>query len=130
MVSLKIIQASNEALKDQPSGIIAVFAGATAGIGLGTLKAFVKHANAPKAYIIGRSKIKCSPILDELKALNPEATFVFLEAQIALITEVDRVCNLIKQKEERVDLLVMSPGYLTAARREGKLPYHPPTVLR
>jgi UDP-N-acetylmuramoylalanine-D-glutamate ligase len=91
MVSIEDIQASNEALRGIPPGLVTVFAGATAGIGLGTLKAFIKHANAPKAYIIGRSKIKFSPILDELKVLNTEATFVFLEAQITLIREADRV---------------------------------------
>lgn len=63
MVNIEAILASNTLLSDpttlsSQSGLTFVFAGATAGIGLSTLKAFAKHAVNPTAYIIGRSRAK------------------------------------------------------------------------
>jgi hypothetical protein len=56
MVSITDIRVSNESLKRGHSRLVAVFAGATAGIGLNSLKQLAKHANAPRVYMIGRSK--------------------------------------------------------------------------
>lgn len=118
MVSLSDIRNSNKSLQDLPPGIVAVFAGATSGIGLGTLKALAKHASAPRAYIIGRSKEKASHIIDKLKLVNPMATFVFIEGQFSLIKDVDRMCEEIKKFETHVDILCMSPGYLSFGGRQ------------
>ena len=57
MVANKIIHASNAQISAEP-GLTFVFAGATAGIGLSTLKAFARRAVRPTAYIIGRTKAK------------------------------------------------------------------------
>jgi len=119
MVSLKDIRNSNHALQSLPPGLVAVFAGGTAGIGLGTLKAFAKNVNGPKAYIIGRSKEKASHIIDQLKIINPMGTFVFLEGQISLIKEVDRICEEIQKLETHIDILCMSPGYISLNGRHG-----------
>ncbi|RAL62318.1 hypothetical protein DID88_004884 [Monilinia fructigena] len=94
-------------------GIVAVFAGATSGIGMGTLKAFIKNANAPKAYIIGRSESAAASLLEDLRLSNASATLNFLPGEISLIKEVDRLCNEIKSKEKRVNFIFLSPGYLS-----------------
>lgn len=120
MASLSDIRNSNKSLSDLPPGIVAVFAGATSGIGLGTLKALAKHANAPRAYIIGRSKEKAPHIIDKLKLVNPMATFVFIEGQFSLIKDVDKMCEEIKRFETHVDILCMSPGYVGLGGRRGK----------
>jgi len=112
MVSLKTVRASNALLSSSP-GLTVVFAGATSGIGLAVLKTLAKYGNAPKAYIIGRSLQKFQPHLDELKSLNPEGAWVFLEAQITSLNETKRACEEIKSKESKVDVLCLSPGYLT-----------------
>ncbi|KAJ8064334.1 hypothetical protein OCU04_006678 [Sclerotinia nivalis] len=93
--------------------MVAVFAGATSGIGMGTLKAFVKYANAPKAYIIGRSKLAAGPLVNGLRLSNPSATLCFLEGEISLIREVDRLCDEVKRKEEKVDFALLSAGCLS-----------------
>src|ERR1700759_5030072 len=110
MVNIKDIRNSNCSLQSLPPGLVAVFAGATVGIGLGTLQQFAKYVNGPKAYIIGRSREKASHIIDHLKTINPMGTFVFIEGQISLIKEVDRICVEIKKLENHVDILCMSPG--------------------
>jgi NADP-dependent 3-hydroxy acid dehydrogenase YdfG len=120
MVSITDVRASNESLKSQPQGLVAVFAGATAGIGLHTLKQLSKYATAPRVYMIGRSRAKAATLLDELKVINPEGTYVFSEGEFSLVKDVDRFSEEIKKAEERVDILCMSPGYLSFAGREGK----------
>ena len=96
-----------------------MFAGATAGIGLGTLTQFAKDANAPIAFIIGRSKEKGREIVDQLKNINPKGTFYFIQAQFSLPYEVDRVTMEIKKLTTHVDILCLSTGYLTLKRRKG-----------
>ncbi|TEY45016.1 hypothetical protein BOTCAL_0337g00140 [Botryotinia calthae] len=114
MVAINAVRASNAALKATGApGVVAVFAGATSGIGMGTLKAFIKYANAPKAYIIGRSESAAGRLLKYLKLSNPSATLNFLEGEISLIKEVDRLCDEIKRKEEKVDIVFLSAGYLS-----------------
>jgi NAD(P)-dependent dehydrogenase (short-subunit alcohol dehydrogenase family) len=119
MVNLKDIRNSNRALQYLPPGLVAVFAGATSGIGLATLKQFAKYANGPRAYIIGRSKENAAHIIDQLKIINPMGTFVFIEGQISLIKEVDRIFEEIEKLENYVDILCMSPGYLSLGGRHG-----------
>ncbi|KAH8665240.1 hypothetical protein BGZ60DRAFT_432476 [Tricladium varicosporioides] len=117
MVKLSTIRKSNAQLQSLPPGIVAVFAGATSGIGLGTLKQFAKCANGPKAYIIGRSHEKGRHIVDQLKLLNPMGSFTFIEAQMSRIAEVDRVCEEIMKLESHVDILCMSMGYQSLGGR-------------
>jgi NADP-dependent 3-hydroxy acid dehydrogenase YdfG len=121
MVNIKDVRKSNLAFKlsGHTSGLVAVFVGATSGVGMGTLKQFAKYATAPKVYVIGRSKTGATPLLNELKALNPEATFAFIETEISLIKNVDLACDEIKSKEKKVDILFMSPGYLSFDGRQG-----------
>jgi len=70
--------------------------------------------------MIGRSRAKAATLLDELKVINPEGTYVFSEGEFSLVKDVDRFSEEIKKAEERVDILCMSPGYLSFAGREGK----------
>ncbi|KAK0387692.1 hypothetical protein NLU13_3937 [Sarocladium strictum] len=57
MVTLKHVQASNSRVAQSlPAGLVAVFAGATSGIGELALKSFAKYTNRPKIYFIGRSQ--------------------------------------------------------------------------
>ena len=120
MVNITAVRASNASFKDSKESLTALFVGATSGIGMGTLKQFAKHAYAPKVYIVGRSKNAASDLLDELTSSNPQATFVFLEAEISLMRKVDEVCEEIKTKEKKLDILFMSPGYLSFEGRNGK----------
>jgi NADP-dependent 3-hydroxy acid dehydrogenase YdfG len=121
MVNIKDVRKSNLAFKlsGHASGLVAVFVGATSGVGMGTLKQFAKYATAPKIYVIGRSKPGATPLLNELKASNLEATFEFIETEISLIKNVDLACDEIKSKEKKVDILFMSPGYLSFDGRQG-----------
>jgi NADP-dependent 3-hydroxy acid dehydrogenase YdfG len=128
MVNLKTIRASNQSLQSLAPGIVAVFAGATSGIGLATLKQFAKYVNAPKAFIIGRNKEKGNEIIDDLKTINSSGTYVFIQGEFSLIKEVDRISAEIKKHvaeeekgENHIDILCMSTNYLSLGKRKGSL---------
>jgi NADP-dependent 3-hydroxy acid dehydrogenase YdfG len=119
MVNIRDVRVSNASFKESKESLTAVFVGATAGIGMGTLIQFAKHAYSPKVYIVGRSKKSAQPLLDKLTTSNPQGTFLFLETEISLTKNVDRVCEEISSKEKKLDLLFMTPGYLSFEGRNG-----------
>ncbi|TVY51573.1 Oxidoreductase andH, partial [Lachnellula cervina] len=111
MVSLTEVQASNARIAScLPPGLVAVFVGATSGIGETSLKQFAKHCSAPRIYFIGRSQEAGDRIAAELKSLNAEGRYTFIKADVSLIRVVDDVCREIKSKETAINLLVMSQG--------------------
>jgi len=120
MVALKDVRISNARFKEKATpGIVALFVGGTSGVGKGTLIQFAKTANAPRVYLVGRSKASATPLLNELERLNPSGTFTFIETQISLIKNVDSVCDEIKAKEQKLDIIFLSTGYLTLEGRQG-----------
>ncbi|MCJ1391791.1 hypothetical protein MMC18_004658 [Xylographa bjoerkii] len=113
MVSLTDIQASNAAIASSlPAGLVAVFVGATSGIGEYTLLQFAKHARKPRVYFVGRSQEAGDRIAAECKALNAEGQFIFVQADTSLLRNVDAVCQDIKSKEQAINLLFLTTGTL------------------
>jgi short-subunit dehydrogenase len=113
MVSLPEVQSSNSRIASAlPPGLVAVFVGATSGIGETTLKQFAKHARQPRVYFVGRSQEAADRITAECKALNSEGEYIFVKADTSLIRTVDDVCRDIKAKETSVNLLFLSTGTL------------------
>lgn len=113
MVNLSTIRQSNKSiLPSPPTGFVAVFVGATRGIGAGTLKAFVKNTGSGTFYVVGRSKAIFATQLAELESPNANVTIHFIQAEISLLRDVDAVCKTISARESKVDLLFMSAGLL------------------
>jgi hypothetical protein len=113
MVSLSQVQQSNaSAASKLPAGLIAVFAGATAGIGETALKEFAKYTTQPRIYYIGRSQEAGDRLQNELKELNPEGEYVFIKKDMSLLKNVDEACRDIKSKETVLNVLFLSQGTL------------------
>jgi NADP-dependent 3-hydroxy acid dehydrogenase YdfG len=113
MVSLKDVQLSNSRIAaDLPPHLVAVFVGATSGIGEASLKKFAKYANQPRIYFVGRSQESAGRISAECKTLNSKGEYIFIQADVSLIHTVDKVCEEIKSKEEAINLLFISSGSL------------------
>jgi NADP-dependent 3-hydroxy acid dehydrogenase YdfG len=111
MVKLANITASNISFASQHhEGRVCVFAGATSGIGFGTLLRMVTMLDSSTFYILGRSPSQFASRLDELRTLAPSSKFVFVETQVSLISGIDSACEQITSAEQRVDYLCMSPG--------------------
>ena len=119
MVTLEQIQTSNaHIVSSLPSGLVAVFIGATRGIGEATLKQFVRYAVAPRVYFVGRGKEDGERVGAELANINPEGEYHFRSADVSLLANVDEVCREIKCKERVVNLLFMSCGTRITGRGE------------
>ena len=113
MVSLTHVQSSNSRIASAlPPGLVAVYVGATSGVGEVSLKQFAKHARQPRVYFVGRSQEAGDRIAAECKTLNAEGEYIFIKADVSLIRTVDQVCRDIKSKEKAINLLYLSPGSL------------------
>ena len=113
MVSLDIIESSNNRVRTSlQAGLVAVFVGATNGVGETTVRQFAKYAAQPRVYILGRSQEAGDRIAAECRALNPEGTFVFLKRETHLMRNVDEICKELTSKETVVNLLFLSCGTL------------------
>lgn len=119
MVTKEAIEASNTLLKTAiPPGLVAVFVGATNGVGETTVRQFAKYAAKPRVYLVGRSQEAGTRIVEECKALNPDGTFIFLKKGTHLMRNVDEVCNEIASKEEAINLLFLTVGTLQVNERK------------
>jgi len=120
MVNITSIRSANAGFASLPlaKGLVAVFVGATAGIGESALRTFVTNTVDPTVYFIGRSESAGSKITADLQALNPSSKIQFLQADTTLLSTVDTVTNQIAASEKKLNLLFMSPGYLTFESRD------------
>ena len=84
--------------------------GGTSGIGESTARAFIRNTTASRAYLIGRDQARASRIIEELRQIKPDSQVEFIKADVSLLREVDEVCMDIKKKEDRLNLLFLSPG--------------------
>jgi NAD(P)-dependent dehydrogenase (short-subunit alcohol dehydrogenase family) len=120
MVPISGLSSANAALKANVEALTAVFIGATSGIGLATLQAFAKHFLKLTAIVVGRSQAKFQAELENLKQINSNGEFIFLQSVIALIKDIDAVCETIKSRLDgrKIDIVFTSQGYISFNGRE------------
>lgn len=120
MASISEIIKANETVRNRYESATAIFTGATQGVGLGTLQAFVKHIPKPRAIIIGRSRERFEDEMNQLRSINSNGEFTFIEGELSLINGVDAIAEQIKQHlaGTKVDLLCMSQGYAPLEGRD------------
>ncbi|PLB49112.1 putative short-chain dehydrogenases/reductase [Aspergillus steynii IBT 23096] len=118
MAKLDQVRASNAAINSHKPELVAVFVGATSGIGEGTAKELANTVKKPTIHLIGRNEATGSKILEELRAANPEGSFHFIKSDVSLLKNVDKACAEIKEKEESIDLLFMSTGYMGFSKND------------
>lgn len=120
MVAIDVVRASNRGLSASSPGITALFVGGTSGIGRSTLLQLARNSEKPNAYIVGRSESRASPFLSELRNINPGGNFNFIEADVSLISSVDKACEELKQKVKALNVLFMTPGGISLSGRQGQ----------
>lgn len=115
MVTLETVQQSNGLLGSlsQAEGLVAVFVGATSGIGLSTLEHLARSAKAPRIYSAARAQTAPSheKFLASLRAENPDGRFTLIDADASLVRDMDQVAGMVAQHEVKVDLIVLSAGF-------------------
>jgi NAD(P)-dependent dehydrogenase (short-subunit alcohol dehydrogenase family) len=130
MVQLAIVRECNATLANRES-LVAVFVGGTQGIGEYSIRALTaaygKSGGKLRLYIVGRNEAAAAKIISDSQQICPSGTFQFVRANdIALLKDVDRVCVEIMELEKKasetpkVDILVMTQGYLAFEERQGK----------
>jgi len=119
MVSLEAMRASNARIASElPAGLVAVFLGATSGIGATSLKQFAKHARQPRIYFAGRREDEGNRIKTELKTLNPDGEYYYMKCDASLLKNVDQLCRDIKSKESAINLLFLTIGTMVTGKRK------------
>lgn len=95
--------------------------GGTSGIGESTARAFIRNTDASRAYLIGRDQGRAAQIIDELRHMKPDSHVSFIKSDVSLLREVDDTCSVIQGKEDKLNVLFLSPGVGTTGGRDGKL---------
>lgn len=116
--STSSIVKQNEAARTFAANPVGVFVGGTSGIGLNAAYAFAKHTPSPTLYIIGRNKEAGAAAVNDIKELNNQANAVFLSHDMSLVEEADKLCEEISQKENKVNFLCLSTGFLSVSGRD------------
>jgi short-subunit dehydrogenase len=119
MVAIAAIRASNQGIKGLPPHQVAIFIGATSGIGEQALIQFTQNTIEPTVYIVGRSQKAAAPLLADLKQRNPKAILEFIEKDASLIRDIDSASAIIKGKQQKVDFLFLSAGFISFSGRQG-----------
>ncbi|KAL1859645.1 hypothetical protein Daus18300_009510 [Diaporthe australafricana] len=118
MVALdKVQQSIAQIAKTYPAGLVAVFAGATAGIGETSLREFARYTSKPRIYVVGRSQEACDRLQADLTKVNPEGQYNFIRSDVSLLRNVDDVCKQIRDKESAINVLFMSQGTLNFSKQ-------------
>lgn len=110
MVSLRDVQHSNSRIISDLPPLVAVFVGATSGIGETSLREFARSAQKARVYFTGRSQEAGDRLTAECKLLNPQAEFIFYKVDTSLLKNVDEICSRIKSKESAINVLFISQG--------------------
>ena len=69
-----------------------------------------------------RSQDAAERIISELKSIQPEGETTFIGKDLTLLKNVDEVCDEIKAKEKKLNLLFMTQGTMSLKGRDGS--YH------
>ncbi|KAK8004882.1 hypothetical protein PG990_010919 [Apiospora arundinis] len=117
-VDIETVRASNSRLSDVKGPQVALFVGATSGIGLGALKEFAQHAIDPRVYFVARNAKTAAGIVDDLRTLNPGGKYEIIEKNVSLVRDAEKVAEFVKSKESSLDLLFLSAGFVSFDGRQ------------
>jgi NAD(P)-dependent dehydrogenase (short-subunit alcohol dehydrogenase family) len=104
-----------------PHGATALFIGATSGIGRSALTQFARASKdkSPRIYVVGRSASRAADIIAELRQLNTSAQVEFIGQDVSLVRSIDAMASTIANREEKLDFLYISAGYIPFEGRIG-----------
>lgn len=114
MVSLDIVEKSNSQVGNLPEKLVALFVGGTSGIGRSILENLATKARSPQIYSIARPQSAPShqEFLDSLRQKNPSGNYQLIKADHTLLSDIDRAVEVVVKNEEKLDILVLSTGFI------------------
>ena len=129
MVAIEVIRESNRRIAKLPERLVALFLGATSGIGQSSLVQFATHAVRPCIYIVARQASATKGLLEELHERNQEGTYTIIEKDVSLIRETNDVVDFVKTRESKLDLLFESVGFISFSGRQETIEGLEPSMM-
>ena len=117
MVAIQVIRKANGRSAELPERLVALFLGATSGIGRSALIQFATYAVRPRIYIVARRASATTGLLEELREKNRGGTYTVIEKDVSLICETSDVVDFVKTRETKLDLLFASVGFISFSGR-------------
>ena len=77
------------------------------------------HCCAYRSHLLSRNETAASTITEQVKKLNAKSEVVFIKADTSLIKNVDAACKKIQSKEDKINFLFITTGYLAFDGRNG-----------
>ncbi|TEA13042.1 Oxidoreductase andH [Colletotrichum sidae] len=113
MVAISQVRESLAQLTEETIPRTSLFVGGTSGVGKLTLIELVSLNLPVKVYIVGRKATEPAmrPLLEDLRRKNSKAELIWVEGEISLLSETQRICEMIEQKEEKLDFMCLTAGY-------------------
>ena len=110
---------------------VALFTGATAGLGEAILKAYARNHENSRIYFVGRNDVAAQQIIGDVRQMwketsqrgEGEGDIIFVKADLTLLRNARDVVQEILRREgdnAKLDFLCMSQGILTSRGRIGK----------
>ncbi|KAF7352057.1 hypothetical protein MVEN_01168200 [Mycena venus] len=114
MPSLSTVRAFNAAFSPSHTPV-AIFVGGTSGIGQGMAEAFARHTKGnAHIVLVGRSRAAAEAIIATFpKPTVPGVKHEFVECDITLMKNVQRVAGELRARIPKINFLVLTPGVLT-----------------
>lgn len=77
---------------------------------------------------IFRNEEAANRIISDLKSAQPDGELIFIKKDLTLLQSVDEVCEEIKTKEKKLNVLFMSQGTMSLKGRDGDQPSSFPSI--
>lgn len=119
MPSLALVRAANAAFS--PSYLpVAIFVGATAGIGKAAAQAFARYTKGnAHIIIVGRNEATADAVLSSFPAPSvPGAAHEFVACDMSLMANVHTTTSALLTRLPKVNLLVITAGFMSLKGRE------------
>ncbi|KAF2743045.1 hypothetical protein M011DRAFT_471761 [Sporormia fimetaria CBS 119925] len=104
-----VVKANSDFARAQHCGYVCVFASATAGIGLATLKRVATMVQLSIFFIVGPDTVESSRIAEGLKESGPSNSYVVVEAELSLMASVDAAVSHVTGSHSKVDIFCIAP---------------------
>ncbi|KAL4802069.1 short-chain dehydrogenases/reductase [Aspergillus unguis] len=108
----------NSSLRENLTKPVAVFVGATSGIGEEAALCLARNTDQPTIYIIGRNEAAGARITETMKAQNPSGSYFFFPADVSRLENVDEVCGKIQGRETKLDILFLTTGSIAFSKQD------------
>ncbi|KAJ7114676.1 NAD(P)-binding protein [Mycena crocata] len=118
MPNLSTVRAFNAAFKPSYTPV-AIFVGGTSGIGQGMAEAFARHSNGnAHIVLVGRNRAAAEAIIAGFPKPTIEGVkHEFVECDISLMKNVNRVAGELRERLPKINFLVLTAGLLTMQGR-------------